>query len=925
MIEVELPDGRVLEVPTDDPAAAARAGKAFLRREQDPQGSQRALTIGTQGVGRGLADIAGTPVDLTTAAINGVMSIPRTAANLGIAGVNAVSGAEIPYVGPEWAPRIEKPVGGSDWIAEKFGQGVEAAGGNLVEYGDMGGGEAFAYNANRFGTGGLATGAGVARMGLKAADAGASVPAIAAPYVEAVVKNGTAIKPLMVDTAQGLGAAAGYTATEGSDSPLAQFAATILGGYAGGKGAQGALDLRNVPDTFRYYLGEDPTIPVDPVTGQSVSRYTGDVARDVLQGEAIDPRVAATNIRQGVQAYEDADMAVPTSGLLSNDEGVLGVEKAARTRKGAPFIRNDRNVQQGAADKLATLDPGPGVDPRQATAAATSLAQGPVRAAQSAVNTAEHQFNAADLFERALGGQLAGAAGGADDASRLLDQVLIERTMRPMQAQQDALYNAIPTDIALDAGPLVAQADAIANNAPQGIRPPSLAPFDRNALVVADAAGSEVPTTITSGDVRGMRPQLSSAVKSARSQGDFARADALSSVKRTAEGMIDQLPEAQEAVRYTRDEFGPLFGQGEGGRFRKDINQDDLARTKTPPTRTASRFLGEGPGSSEKAADLARILKASPAGADGRKAVRAALMADMAGVVGTDGKVRPDALRQWMVNRQGVLDAFPAVRTEVEAMSRDVANRRAATTRLQQALEAAQGNLKTAAADADKSALALFIDTDPTKAIGKVFGSDDPTMAMREIVAKLGKDRSSPEWLGLKKATADYLSERVTNTGTFATAGGDRPVSLAKIENMLKQHEKVLTEIYTPDEMRAVKQMHRAVRDLGMKSLKVSTGSNTPEDLAQMDRIVELALKGFYGQLVGGSKFRAYKLARAAVPALNEGSKVMALLDRAMLDPRVAATLLETPTTRPERLAWNKRISDILGVSTAAREAVDEE
>src|SRR5690606_30463243 len=126
------------------------------------------------------------------------------------------------------------------------------------------------------------------------------------------------------------------------------------------------------------------------------------------------------------------------------------------------------------------------------------------------------------------------------------------------------------------------------------------------------------------------RPFLSKAIASARQRGDYARADSL----RTIKGFIDAEAErlaaeggeagarAQEAVRFTKEEMGPTFGQGEGKRLRSDINRDDKARSNTPPTETAGRFLKTGATGEEVAADLRRILEKSKTPAEGRAAAR---------------------------------------------------------------------------------------------------------------------------------------------------------------------------------------------------------------------------------------------------------------------------------------------------------------
>jgi hypothetical protein len=105
MIEVELPDGRVIEVNTTDQQAAAAAARAFLQRQggmSDPTAAARerlsqdvltpgnALSAAAQGFNSGLAGLVGAPVDL-------VNNAPR------LLGGNRMT---------------EQPIGGSDWLRE---------------------------------------------------------------------------------------------------------------------------------------------------------------------------------------------------------------------------------------------------------------------------------------------------------------------------------------------------------------------------------------------------------------------------------------------------------------------------------------------------------------------------------------------------------------------------------------------------------------------------------------------------------------------------------------------------------------------------------------------------------------------------------------------------------------------------------------
>jgi surface antigen len=97
MIEVELPDGRVLQIETTDPAAAAEAGRRFMASQQGPptaeQAAERQVNQGARplteaaALGRGVADGAtfGFADELTAgmAAINPVSAVMDWATGTG--------------------------------------------------------------------------------------------------------------------------------------------------------------------------------------------------------------------------------------------------------------------------------------------------------------------------------------------------------------------------------------------------------------------------------------------------------------------------------------------------------------------------------------------------------------------------------------------------------------------------------------------------------------------------------------------------------------------------------------------------------------------------------------------------------------------------------------------------------------------------
>lgn len=901
-----------------------------------PQGAQRSLTVGAQGVGRGLADIAGAPVDLLTAAMNGALRLPGAIANVPIGLARLATGYDVPYV-PQ-APQIENPVGGSDWIAEQAGRGVEAAGLPLVDKDDMSGGERLAHNVSRFGTG-----AGQGAMAAMRAFKGAAAPlirALAQPYADDAARGGSGLVPLATDAAAGMGAGVGADVVEDSDSAIAKLLAPIVGAGAAGGAVAAVTAPARVARTVRYYGGTDNTLPYS--AGQP-SPFVADQARKHLQHNAVDPNAAAVNMRAGAAAYADANMPAPSSGILSGDEGLIGVERALRRRPGSQsdvetsvgtlLARRDSEVQAAASDKVHSIGPAEPSDPRAPVDFARRTIDDRMAAATGRETTARGALEQAQQAEQQLGQPIRAASADAGPASQALDNLIVERTLRPMQSEMRRSANAIDPDGTVMRPTMELERavedieERVGQLTPRSyVVPEALVQRIRTHFPQEDGTGGQVPLRA----MQELREQIGGEITKARKAGDIGIADSLQRVRQAlnddlaalaGENSPEGLQARQHLDRY-RDEFAPLFGRGEGRNLRRDVNADDLYRSNTPPTATAQRFVRTGAGSREAAADLKRILDASPDPRAGQREVRRYLTASLSRAVDEDGTINARRLSTWADAHEGVLSQFPSLRNEVNALRRAVVNRRDTTSRLQQELVDAANAARAERADIDQSALSLMLGQDPENAVRRVFGSGDPERSMETIVRELRGDQAAAR--GWKRAVSDHLHQRVTNAAAENVTDGSRNVSLAKLSNLLQRHDATLAKLYSPAEMRALQEARRAVRDLSRRSLSAGgPGTTTAEDLARLLQMSEVTLMGLYGHIRGRGMAKTLKMAVGLVPGLNAEGAAANLIERAMFDPELAAKLLTTPTSKPDKLQWSKDVARLLGVEAGAREAND--
>lgn len=982
MIEVQLPSGEIVEVETDDPQAAAQAARLHMQKQSGgvvsppttalprpplaaagQQGGQvnfweqgsppppakeptisDNLAFGTQMAGRGLANIAGAPVDLTTLGMNFMSWLGERAVNA-LPGVDGVQ-----------TPRITNPVGGSQSIKDTAAKGAEIVQFPMVDREQLPTRDKLLGNVIELGTEALAPGAMMNRAANTARMAGKPVNPMLKPYADAADNAASAptragsvyegAKPLATDLASGAGAGTALTGyemlPEENQGPIGRAIATFLGGLGGASAARMATSPVEGSRAVKEFLSPDRDIPADPQSGYRPSQRVGDQARQMMQDQAVDPQRAAANIADETAALRASGVEPekqPTAGLMSNDEGLIAAERRDRMsgpsallpgdrRSGAQFAARDRQVQGEAADRVQSLSPGEHVDSRVAQRYAQDDIERQREMARAPVERRRGQVLDAEMAETELGGQTSARRELAGPSSEKLDKAVVDDTMRPMQAEQRKRYEAIDPDGEVQRDPKALR-QAIADlkaSVPSTVPADEVLPVNWLRTIETAAKGDAVSFK----DLNETRPYLAKAIEQARANNDFAKADSLRTIKGFIDGEAERLAaeggeaglRAQDAVAFTREQMGPKFGQGEGGRLRHDINQDDRARSNTPPTETAGRFLKPGEGGKEVAADLQRILSESPSREQGTAAAREYVLSDLAKTVGGDGKISPARLRAWIQNRQGMFEVFPGFRKEAEGLLQDVMNKRNTRTQLQIDLEQATANLKRTERDIDNSALSLLVDAEPKRAVASVFQSKDPVKAMAEIAGKLKGDE--PARTAWKKAISEHLDETVLKTNRAATADGQRNPSFAELETLFQKHQKTLEQVYGPAEMNQLRTAHRLMENMQRRDVRATVNSPTAENFVNL-RPLEIVAKLWYGQLKGGGITRSVKLALPNMPGYNDRELAGLVIRRAWFDPDLAQHLLTKPAPGRATSLWNKRLNQMMAAQQAGQESGEEE
>ena len=334
----------------------------------------RGLAIGTQGVGRGAADLLGAPVDLATAAINA-----------GAGGLNLASGATTGDY--DRVPYMTSPVGGSDWISEQATAMGRELGIEPFDYEDLSTGERVGYMANRFGSQAASAGSGLARAAqtpARAAQTRAS-PTVVGRMGDALTRpymGGTPGRTVAADTAGGVGAGAAMVGVEDRfENPAVQTAADVGAALAGGLGGQlaGSAAVHGAPGAVRgtLGLGQDPTAPFTaPGSMVAPSRRVMDATAGYVQGQASDPASARQALRRQETAAQETGDPMPTTGIASDDIGMIELERRMRGQ-GSPvdptlrrrFAESDEALRTSASERIGSMRPADG-DPQVALEAA---------------------------------------------------------------------------------------------------------------------------------------------------------------------------------------------------------------------------------------------------------------------------------------------------------------------------------------------------------------------------------------------------------------------------------------------------------------------------------------------------------------------------------------------------------------------------
>lgn len=966
MIEVELPDGRILEVDAADPAAAAAAARAFMQRGQQPaapaapapaptptalpggppdisaqarinagvDGLQPgapqpvaeplppALARGTQAVGSGLRKLA-----------FGLPDLAAGATNVAIAGADKASQV---LGGPSIDFRFGQP---SEAFASQVAvPAAEAVGFPLVDDPNkLPFKERVAFNVADYGTQGLGAGALLNRL--------AQVTRTAAGARPTPTVGDTLLKPYRDrpgvaaagDTVAGAGAGTALTASQaipedtraaggGSVGAIADLLAMLAGGTSGGMLANMAAD--GPAAAARSFTRNMPArdIPLD-TEGNPVSRAVADRAGAFMQKEAGgQPRAtdAARSIDTARNEFVGEGMPVPSSGLISENVGLENLDRGMRMKNPTPFQESDRRLHGAAMDQVGGVRPA-GANPREFTDTVENVATTRRAEAQGDVEHTQQYVNRVGTVRGAQAAEVEGFRGPRQDAAAAqVDRSLVDEGYFPARREKNRQFDEAPgRNEDLPADDLVATAQELRarNNA---LRPDEQLPtnvvqrLEALAPRMEEVDGQMVnvggPGTARGGDLADLRMPLADAERRARQSGNFDMADSIGRLRQQINRTIETAPGYADANR-NYQQFADTYRPNPGdpmSRFTRELDREPFDRAgvpqrgATPPSQTAGRFIQEG--QPEKAAALRRGLDASPTAPQGVRAAGDYITGELA----NSGAVRNGVLdtarvREWRTRNDSVLNAFPEARAEIDNILNRAQRGDISAEEFGQRLQAAQARARDTERELNSGAFRSVVGKDPEHAVASIFGSGDPVRQMeqaRSIVA--GNPRAES---ALKAAVADWLHRKTVDIKPQAVGGGDEALNFARLTKTLRDNEQTLVAAgFTPDEMAALNRAQRLLAPLAKRAGQATVGSPTAENNQMGERLLEVFYKTAYGGLKGGNMMRNTKLllgmlgGRGTDPALT-------LVQRAMTDPELASILLTRNVAEAGSPAWNSRLA----------------
>lgn len=621
------------------------------------------------------------------------------------------------------------------------------------------------------------------------------------------------------------------------------------------------------------------------------------VAR-TMQETAVDPQRAIRNIESGLSVARQGGFQ-PTAGTLSDDPGLIGLERGLATQgqtSPAMTARREANVR-AVSDQLESVvgDVRSAADPEAAARIIRGQVEAPIAKAKGAVEVSERQLSEATQETDNLIVDFASQARLKTPASLEIDANLRSELNR-LTASKNKLYESIDPErtVVIDKKNLSdAYSDAVKSRGPLDDTPGKLP----KGIMGRISKVLKPEGRLTFGDLADLRPQLSDAIAQARAANEGAVVPRLQRIKDVidieARSLEDAGGAAGEAAREANDffktQYMPKFKKGMGDSFRRAIRSGK----EIPPSATAQKFLQPRPGVLESSAQIKKIAEESTDAARASMAIRDYIIGDVAALMQkTDGKTSLSRLVKYIndPNVKSMIDQFPAVKKELESFRNDLALRKTKESALSQDVAQRKDALGLTEREAQKSAARFFVDSEPVMAVGRAIDGKNSFLDMKELVDLAAKDGTGEAKAGLRAAVNEYIDR--TTRSTSKEVGGRLEILQSRVTKLLQNTEKrkALQLLYSKEEMDVLDRVQDELRLMDRINRQVTTGSPTAA-LQEARTGIRVVLASYYGIVRGrGVFFISEKIMNFL--GKNPVTIGTEILREAMLNPELAVTLL---------------------------------
>lgn len=513
------------------------------------------------------------------------------------------------------------------------------------------------------------------------------------------------------------------------------------------------------------------------------------------------------------------------------------------------------------------------------------------------------------------------------NASQRLDTNLVDQNYIPARAEKNRLFDQAPGRTEqLPADDVFAAIDRVrtgASDLAPGTMPNEFMQRLDRLRPRLDEDGNNIggPGTAAGGDLADLRKYLNTAQECAQRGGNFDLADNIGQLRRAINATIGDAPGYAEAnANYGRfaDRYWPERND-EMAKFTREIDRGSqqpdgtLNRGSTPPSETAGRFLT----SPEKTQALQRALNGAPNAQAGQAAVRDYLRSDFASsAMNADGTLNPARAAAWSRNNADVLAQFPAMRAEFDGYATAARRGRDMSDTMRTALDDARAARKSTETEIDRSSIGTLLREDPRDVASKLLnGNYGAAKRLTEINAPVKND--APAARGWKAAVSEVLTDKVTSA---RKVGETSEVQYARLAKEFNNNEKLLTSVYSPEEINTLRQGHKLLEYFKEAEKRATVGSNTADKTAAaIPQWLQLGARHLYGDLKGGGIIKRFKLMLELMPTNKANADE--IVNAAWFNPNVAAYLLERPVKNPNVPQYNIDLRRLIAADNAARES----